>query len=1370
MADVIAGKASNDSLGAMEDKTQIYGLKGNDTLGNNGKSDVLLIGGSGDDVLIMTGGNGTLSGGKGADTFNLSYSADKKVSAVIEDIDPTNDKVVITYDGNDTPKFSYKISGEDVIWTDEQGNFNLTLKGSSDASDYYDGDAHEYIWDVLKLTNQEREDNGLAPLTLSEGLMDSSSIRATEIVEVPTHTRPNGSSCFTAIKKSYTRTGENIAGGEKYSLPEEVVAAWMGSTGHRANILNKNFIKLGVGYHYDSDSKFKAHWVQMFGAKLSSPDTLSTKKILQTPMTLVKDTISDDSTSKTDTVLDADNTNIKHGGTYTIAAGFSGTIRINTPDPVTIVGNDTFADVHIAVYSDTTDLTIKDLNIANTSGGVITFGSGAANKLTLVGANTLKTADTWAAVVNVGGGLTIDGTGSLNVTAGAQGSGIGYRSGGKSSANITINGGTITAEASLGAGIGSGSSGSVGNISINGGTLEANSEKGAAIGSGYKGSVGNISIGGNAKVTASSEFGAGVGKGCNSTGAGDVTFSGNSTVLVTQININTKTLNFSRETKFVINGTTYTDKQLLFENGAKKDLNEQIIVEKAVKNGTDASEYIFAESNSWYNSLTVNAGKGDDTIDAAGADILIYGGEGNDSVDVSGLGWYKNVVAGYVTVDGGAGNDTLWIGANMGSVDDYYSSINGGAGDDSIRVNGNYCTIEGGDGNDNIVIDGKSAVDGGAGNDTIYTSEDSTISGGKGDDLIKNESSSRYYTDSDGDFLRWAENEAVTYKYTAGDGNDTIENYVGKNTIQISGGSYTESIVGEDVIIKVGNGSITLKDAKDETINIVGTEETDWKLNGTTATYGNLVTVSGVKSVDGLKLDDKVVTVSKAALGTSKVTVSNGYTLKLGSDVTEPSMTETWSFKNSTATYNQTTTAGYTLANNAITYSKKSAKTLATVKGVKSASGLTIDGKVVTVSKAALGTSKVTISNGYTLKLGSDVTEPSTTETWSFKNSTATYNQTTTAGYTLANNAITYAEKSTKTLATVKGVKSASGLTVDGKVVTVSKAALGTSKVTVSNGYTLKLGSDVTKSATTKTWSFKNSTATYNQIITEGYTLANNAITYTKKSTKTLATVKGVKSTDGLKLDGKVVTISKASLGTSKVTISNGYTLKLGSDVTKSATTKTWGLKNSTATYNQTTTAGYKLANNAITYAKKSAKTLATVKGVKSASGLTVDGKVVTVSKAALNAKKVSVSGGYEFDFAAGDYKKTFITGSTGKDTIASHGKNLSIDGGAGADKLYGGTGNNSLWGGAGNDTLYSGSGAEKFIYGAGDGKDVIFGFDDKDTLTLDNLDFAASYSKKNQAVTFKVAGGSVTLKDFTATTFHVNNDVYKISGSKLVK
>lgn len=63
--------------------------------------------------------------------------------------------------------------------------------------------------------------------------------------------------------------------------------------------------------------------------------------------------------------------------------------------------------------------------------------------------------------------------------------------------------------------------------------------------------------------------------------------------------------------------------------------------------------------------------------------------------------------------------------------------------------------------------------------------------------------------------------------------------------------------------------------------------------------------------------------------------------------------------------------------------------------------------------------------------------------------------------------------------------------------------------------------------------------------------------------------------------------------------------------------------------------------------------------------------------------------------------------------------------------------------------------------------QDIIYGFDNKDTLTLDGLDFKTSYSKKNNAVTFNFNDGSVTLKEFTATTFHVNSDVYKISNGK---
>ena len=126
------------------------------------------------------------------------------------------------------------------------------------------------------------------------------------------------------------------------------------------------------------------------------------------------------------------------------------------------------------------------------------------------------------------------------------------------------------------------------------------------------------------------------------------------------------------------------------------------------------------------------------------------------------------------------------------------------------------------------------------------------------------------------------------------------------------------------------------------------------------------------------------------------------------------------------------------------------------------------------------------------------------------------------------------------------------------------------------------------------------------------------------------------------------------------------------------------------------------------------------------------------------------------------------IIGSLKNDTIYGANGNDYLIGGSGNDKIYGQNGDDTLWGGAGNDTLYGSNGADIFLYNLGDGKDVISGFDSKDTLTLDGLDFTSSY--KNSVVTLKLSGGSVILKDFTTKTFHINNDTYKISGIKLVK
>ena len=152
---------------------------------------------------------------------------------------------------------------------------------------------------------------------------------------------------------------------------------------------------------------------------------------------------------------------------------------------------------------------------------------------------------------------------------------------------------------------------------------------------------------------------------------------------------------------------------------------------------------------------------------------------------------------------------------------------------------------------------------------------------------------------------------------------------------------------------------------------------------------------------------------------------------------------------------------------------------------------------------------------------------------------------------------------------------------------------------------------------------------------------------------------------------------------------------------------------------------------------------------------------------------KDTLSGGTGNDKLFGNAGNDSLSGGDGKDTLSGGAGNDKLYGGAGNDCIKGGTGKDTIVGGAGNDSLWGDDGADTFIYGKGDGKDIIYGFDSKDTLTFDNITFKtsmASYDKSKGTLTFNVSGGSVILKDFTTSTFHINNDTYKISGTTLKK
>lgn len=127
------------------------------------------------------------------------------------------------------------------------------------------GGVQEAAAAVASLVNAARQDAGLSELELDADLCAAAQARAQEIAQSFSHTRPDGSSCFTILEEfgiSYRAAGENIAMGQR--TPEEVMDGWMNSSGHRANILNGTFTSIGVGYYVDGAGA--AHWVQIFRA------------------------------------------------------------------------------------------------------------------------------------------------------------------------------------------------------------------------------------------------------------------------------------------------------------------------------------------------------------------------------------------------------------------------------------------------------------------------------------------------------------------------------------------------------------------------------------------------------------------------------------------------------------------------------------------------------------------------------------------------------------------------------------------------------------------------------------------------------------------------------------------------------------------------------------------------------------------------------------------------------------------------------------------------------------------------------------------------------------------------------------------------
>lgn len=113
---------------------------------------------------------------------------------------------------------------------------------------------------VVSLVNAERSKQGLPALVHRADIKNVAEKKAMDMINSNyfSHTSPNYGSPFQMLKTfgiSYRSAGENIAKGQR--SPQEVMNSWMNSSGHRANILNKGYNAIGVGY-------YNGAWVQIF--------------------------------------------------------------------------------------------------------------------------------------------------------------------------------------------------------------------------------------------------------------------------------------------------------------------------------------------------------------------------------------------------------------------------------------------------------------------------------------------------------------------------------------------------------------------------------------------------------------------------------------------------------------------------------------------------------------------------------------------------------------------------------------------------------------------------------------------------------------------------------------------------------------------------------------------------------------------------------------------------------------------------------------------------------------------------------------------------------------------------------------------------
>ena len=292
-------------------------------------------------------------------------------------------------------------------------------------------------------------------------------------------------------------------------------------------------------------------------------------------------------------------------------------------------------------------------------------------------------------------------------------------------------------------------------------------------------------------------------------------------------------------------------------------------------------------------NVFIQGNAGNDSIYSSGTNATIFSGDGSNYVSLSGSNASFVVLEGKTTVDGftagfGSGSDSVYVtgypavdfktggltfyetngdSLTLHNVTDtekvylHYTELNRTRSGIFIAKDDMYAVTAGDLSEGNLYFVGTSAthnhgvdfsgisqainvtlntdydaapqfwvnnvhsIIGGAGNTTITGSDED-------DTIVAYTGSTRINAGGGNDHIILSTSQARV-NYEAGDGNDLIYGFNENSTLNISDATFSSVISGDNVILTVGNGQVTLQGAADLTnLNIFGTAESENNYNG----------------------------------------------------------------------------------------------------------------------------------------------------------------------------------------------------------------------------------------------------------------------------------------------------------------------------------------------------------------------------------------------------------------------------------------------------------------------------------------------------------------------------------------------------------